>query len=105
MVIGFIIWALAAAAAAGFGFRARRAGEPMGFFAGVKPPKVKDTAAYNRAVARLWFVFGGLFLLMGVPLLFAGENKLLLLLPLLGVPLLCILLAAGYTVVEGKHRE
>ncbi len=104
MVIGFIIWALTAAVVAGVGVWMRRAPEPVGFFAGVKPPKVKDAAAYNRAVARLLFVYAALLVLLGVPLLFPGASRAWLLVPILGTVLLTILWMAVYLRVERKHR-
>ena len=56
MIVAFVIWSVCALLFAGIGIWCFKSKKPVGFFAGVEAPKVKDTAAYNRAVGRLWIV-------------------------------------------------
>ena len=51
MGIGFIIWSLITLILVGIGIWAWNAKEAAGFFAGIKPPKVKDIKKYNSSVA------------------------------------------------------
>lgn len=59
MITGFVIWSLVSLVFFGIGFSSWKAKEPVGFFTGVKPAKMKDITAYNRAVGKIWFVFAG----------------------------------------------
>ena len=51
MGIGFIIWSLITLILVGIGIWAWNAKEAAGFFAGIKPPKVKDIKKYNSSIA------------------------------------------------------
>ena len=66
MIIGFVIWSLVSLLFFGVGFSSWKAKEPVGFFTGVKPAQMKDVTAYNRAVAKIWFVFAGLLEIVGM---------------------------------------
>ena len=83
MIAGFVIWTAVGLLLAGIGLWTLRSKEPAGFFAGVKPPEVTDVRGYNRAVAILWFVYAGLFVLLGLPMLCLPRHSAGFLWPLL----------------------
>ena len=104
MIVGFVIWSVCAALFVGIGIWCRKSKKPVGFFAGVEPPKVKDTAAYNKAVSRLWLIAAAVFELVGLPLLWLIQNSLAFLPVLLLVPLGVIALAVCYFRIEQKYK-
>lgn len=58
-------------------------GKPFGFYNISPPPKVEtltDVTAYNRAVGKLLIGAGVAFALIGLPLLFKGDNAALIVL-------------------------
>ncbi len=105
MVVGFVIWTFVALCMAGIGIWCLRSREAVGFFAGVKPPEVKDVKAYNRKVAILWFVYAALLELMGLPLLFLKQNSAGFVFPILGTVFLSIALAVIYLRIEKECRK
>ncbi len=96
MMIGFVIWSAVFLVLLGIGIWSWRSRKAVGFFSGVKPPEVTDVRRYNRSVAVLWFVYAGLFELMGLPLLFLKQNSAGFLWSLLGIPLITIGLLIVY---------
>lgn len=55
----------------------------FGFWANAKTPPVRNIRKYNRALGRLWCVYGVVFILIGLPLL-AGGNSPLIIVSILG---------------------
>lgn len=103
-MIAYLIWALCAFLFFGIGIYAFLSKKAVGLYANIKePPKVTDVRAYNRAVGILWTVCGGVFLLLGLPLL-AGQNSPLVLISIFGVVFECIVLIAVYVCIEQKYR-
>ena len=105
MVIGFIIWSAVCLVLAGLGIWAWNARTPVGFFAGVEPPKVTDVRKYNRAVAWLWFGYAGLMELIGSLLFLIKEKPAAFLFLILGTAAAAILLALIYMRIERKYRQ
>ena len=105
MVGGFIIWSIVALVLLGIGIRARNSGQAAGFFAGVKPPEVKDIRAYNHAVAWMWFGYAAVFELLGIPFLFLKQNSALLVPFMMGVVAATIALMIVYHKILQKHRK
>ena len=105
MIIGFIIWTITSLVLFSIGIVTLRSEKPAGFFTGVKPPEVKDTKKYNRAVAILWFVYAGLLELCGVPLLFLEQNSAGFVPVLFLTVAISIGLVVAYTFIEKKHRQ
>ena len=105
MIAGFIIWSVVSTVLLGIGIWAWKSDQPVGFYAGVKPPEVSDTRKYNHAVAVLWFAYAGLLELLGVPLLFLKQNSAGFILPILGIAFLSIALAAVYNRILAKYRR
>lgn len=105
MIIAFVIVTLCMSFFVGIAVWAWKAKEPVGFFTGVKPPKVKDVTAYNHAVAKIWIGFAIAFeLVIGVPLLFLEQNSAGFVIPVLMCPPLVIGMAVAYIIVEAKYR-
>ena len=102
MLIVWIIWSAIAALTLWIGILNWRAGKPVGFFSGVKPPAVTDTKKYNHAVATLWFAYALALEVVGLPLLLPGKKAGSLIWCLLGAVAASIALVAGYTVVERR---
>lgn len=103
-MIGFIIWSLVGLALVGFGIYSFRAKEPVGFWTGVAPPKVKDVKKYNHAVAILWFVYAALYELFGVPLLFLEQNSAGFVPVILGTVATTIGMMVAYSMIEKKYK-
>lgn len=102
---GFIIWAICGLFFVGLGIYAFCAKKAVGFWANAKMFEVKDVKGYNHAVAKLWIIFGMVFILCGLPIL-NGQNSPFILLSILGVMLDAIAAMAGYTlVIEKKYRN
>ncbi len=77
----------------------------FGFWANAKVFPVTDVKAYNRALGKLWCVFGVVFALLGLPLL-GGQNSPYILLSVLGAMLEAIAAMVVYvTVIEKKYRR
>ena len=107
MLAGFIIWALCGAAIIGLGISAcyAKSAQPFGFWSNVKVFEVTDLKAYNKAVGKLFMVYGSVFILLGLPF-FAGQNNAWLVLTILGVAFSGIVAMVVYvTVIEPKYRK
>ena len=79
--------------------------KPFGFWANAETPKVKDVEGYNKALGKLWVIFGIGFGIVGLPLL-AGQNSALIMLSVLGAMFLCIGVMVYYTLaIEAKYKE
>lgn len=105
-MIAFIIWSLVGIAFIVLGiyaFNSKRA-VAFSFWANAKTFPVQDTRAYNRAVGKLWMVFGAVFILLGLPLM-DKQNSPFILLSILGIMIESIVAMVVYTVViEKKYR-
>lgn len=105
MIIGFVIWSIVSLIFLGIGIASWKAKEPVGFFTGVKPAKMKDNTAYNRAVAKIWFVFAGVLEVFGIPMLFLEQNSPATFLIVFAVIVLVIVSMIAYMHVEKKYKE
>lgn len=106
-MLAFIIWAIAGCAFIGLGLYAfvSKKEVAFGFWANAKMFPVKDIKSYNRAVGKLWCIFGVVFVILGVPLL-EGQNSPLIILTMLGVMAEVIITMAIYTIIiEKKYRD
>ena len=107
MLVGMILWILCGLIFFCFGiycmFRSHKAA--FGFWANAKMFPVKNVKAYNRAVGKLWVVFGTVEMLLGLSFL-GGQNSPFVVLAILGLAAEAIAAMAVYTVViEPKYRE
>ncbi|MDO4975706.1 MAG: hypothetical protein Q4E53_00435 [Eubacteriales bacterium] len=77
----------------------------VGFFTGIKPPKVKNVKAYNHAVAKIWFVFAVIFELLGLPFLWIGGDSVYGLIVSIFVMIWALGLIITYLIVEQKYKK
>lgn len=104
---GFALWELMGCAFVAWGiFTARsKASRPFGFWANARMFAVSDIKAYNRALGKLWTVYGAVLCLLGIPLL-AGEGAGGIVIPVIGVMAASIAAMAAYVVgIEAKYRK
>ncbi len=104
MIVGFVIWSVVFLVLLGIGIWAWKSDQAVGFYTGTKPPEVTDVHKYNRSVAALWFVYAGLFELLGIPFLFLKQNALGFLWSIAGVPVISIALMIVYNRILGKYE-
>ena len=105
--VAFIIWAIIGALFVVWGIYCMisKKAKPFGFWANVKTPPVEDVKGYNRALGKLWCVYGILFILIGLPLL-GGQNSPLIFLSMLGTIFITIGAMIAYTVgIEPRYRK
>ena len=105
MIVGFLIWSIIAILLTGIGIWTWNSKGAAGFFAGVKPPEVKDIKKYNHAVAILWFAYAIVFELFGIPLLFYKQNPTGFVFSVLGVVFSSLGLAIGYHLILSKYGK
>lgn len=66
---------------------------------------MENIKAYNKALGKLWCVYGFFFILLGIPLL-GEQNSPLIIITLVGVIFELIIVMAVYTIkIEGKYRK
>ena len=109
--MGFLIWTLSGMFFIGEGIYCIKSKKEVaiGFWTNGKKPQIeeKNIKAYNKALGKLWCVFGFFFILLGTPFLLGEEqNSLLFIISVIGVILEVIILMAVYTIkIEGKYRK
>lgn len=106
-MIGFLIWELGGVIFLGLGIYDWHAKStaPFGFWANAEVVQVEDVKAYNKALGKLFCVFGAVFMLLGIPLL-GGQNTAGALISILGAMFEAIAAMAVYTTkIEGKYRK
>lgn len=108
-MIGFVIWLFVGIAFIAMGIFdcTAKTTVPFGFWANAKNIHVeeKDVPKYNRAVGKLWIIYGILLILFGIPLL-AKQNSSWIIITVLGTMVESILAMVVYvTVIENKYRS
>ncbi len=105
MIVAFIIWAVIGLFFVGIGIYCFFAKKPMGFWANAETFKVENVDRYNRAVGKMWIVYGIVFILLGLPI-FKGQNSPLIMFSVIGVMVESIAMMIVYTVViEKKYKK
>lgn len=66
--------------------------------------KIKDVRGYNRAVAKLFFAYGTVLLLCGLPTVFDIDPMAAMMISMLGIMFSVILLFAAAVRIESKYR-
>jgi len=105
MIVAFLIWTIVALLFVGIGVWAWTSKTEVGFFAGVKPPKVKDPVKYNHQVALLWFAYAFFYEILGIPFLFFKQNSAMFIVTLLGVMAITIGLLVAYTYISVSNQD
>lgn len=106
-MFAFIIWLIVSCFFVALGIFAivSKKEVPFGFWANAKVFAVNDVKGYNRAVGKLWIVFGVIFALLGIPLL-KGQNSPYIVLSIIGMMIAAISAMVIYVVViENKYRK
>ena len=104
-ITGFVLWFIVGCAFIGLGVYARSSQKPMGFWANAKVFAVTDVKKYNNAMAKLFIIFGIIFIILGLPLLLK-TTTLLIFVPMIGVMLESIVAMIVYTIViEKKYKK
>lgn len=106
-IIGFGIWIIVSLLFVIFGIyitKSKKA-KPFGFWANASAPEVKDVEGYNKALGKLWIVFGVAFGIIGLPLL-AGQNSAIIIISVLGAMFLAVGTMIYYTLaIEAKYKK
>ncbi len=80
----------------------------IGFWTNGKKPLIeeKNIKAYNKALGKLWCVYGVLFILLGIPVALCDQNSPFIILSLVGIILEVIALIVIYVKkIEGKYKK
>lgn len=107
MMLAFIIWLLMSIAFIGLGIYCfiSKKEVAFGFWANAEMFPVNNVKAYNKALGKLWCVFGGCFAVLGIPLL-KGQNSPFIFVSVVGTMFLTIATMVVYVlVIEKKYRE
>ena len=104
-MLGFAIWSLVGLIIVLIGRGAWKSKTPVGFFTGTKPPEVTDVKGYNHAVAILWFIYAGVYEILGLPFLLLQQNSLGFVPIIFGVLIATLGLILGYVRIERKYRK
>lgn len=106
-MFAFFIWLIAGCAFIFLGvynFKSKKE-VAFGFWANTEVFPVNNVKRYNRALGKLWCIFGIVFIILGLPLL-KGQNSPYILFSILGVMAEAIVVMAVYvTVIEKKYRK
>ena len=94
----FIIWGI-------YCMYITKSTKPFGFWSNAQVAEMKDVKGYNRALGKLWCVYGVLLILLGIPFLL-GQNSVGLIITIPGTMLISIGAMIAYVVViEQKYRK
>lgn len=106
-MLAFIMWLILSLFFVAWGIFTyfSKSAKPFGFWANAAVAEMTDVKAYNRALGKLWCVYGIVLALVGIPLL-AGQNSAGVIISILGTMLASIGAMVVYVVViEAKYRK
>lgn len=102
---GFTVWCVVGMLIIGMGIYAFFSSKPVNFWANAKIGEVKNRKKYNCAVAKLFCLYGIVFIFLGIPLL-TGQDSAWIALSIIGVMIESIMAMGIYVIViEGKYRK
>jgi hypothetical protein len=105
MWIGFTAWGVAGILMIGIGIWALFSKKPVNFWANTSVSEINNPKQYNYAVAKLFCLYGIIFIILGIPLL-AGQNSAWILLSVIGVMIESIMAMIIYVlVIEKKYKK
>ena len=103
--LGFLLWMAGGGLLIALGIAAFFAKKEVGFFNNVKALPMENVKAYNRAVGKLYLVYGAVFLLLGLPIL-TGQNSPAVIFSVLGVVAETIVAMAVYLLaIQNKYEK
>lgn len=103
-IIGFAICVIVGLLFVGIGFSSFKAKGPVGFWSNAKTVPIDDVKSYNKAVGKLWCVFGIIVIFLSLPML-AGQNSPFILLSIIGIMFEVIAAMVVYMRIENKYRK
>ncbi len=103
-LIGFVVWTIVSLMFVLIGIYAWNTKKAVGFFTFVNPPELTDVKGYNHAVAKLWFVYAAVMILLGLPLL-AGQNSPYIMISVFGAMFAVIGIIIAYLKIEQKYKK
>lgn len=106
-IVAFVLWLFVSLLFVALGIyiiKSKKA-KPFGFWANAEAPEVTDVKGYNKALGKLWIIFGVGFAVDGLPLL-AGQNSALVMISVIGAMFLCIGIMVYYSLaIEAKFKK
>ena len=104
LMIIFSIWGIAGLVPIALGIHTWRSSKAINFWANIKITEgMSDVKSYNQAVAKLLWIFGIIFILLGLPLLL-GQNSPLIILSVLGTIFECIFFMIMLIKIANKYK-
>lgn len=104
-IAGFALWCMFGCFFIGLSIYCLFSKKPMGFWANAEVFEVTNVKKYNAAVAKLFFIFGIVFIILGLPLLLKTMTSLIFL-SIIGVMIETITTMIVYTlVIEKKYKK
>ena len=85
-IMGFVIWVICGLLFVGIGIYDYMSKKQVGFWANIEIPEIEDVRGLNKAVGRLFIIYGVVFILIGIPLIpsIFYKNMLLVFIPIIG---------------------
>ncbi|WP_300712820.1 hypothetical protein [uncultured Acetatifactor sp.] len=104
-IVGFLLWIAVGLLIIGLGVAAHFAKKEVGFWSNVRPLPMEDVKGHNRAVGKLFIVYGLVTMVLGLPILF-GQNSGGIVISIVGIMLETIVAMAVYTIViQNKYEK
>ena len=106
-MIAFVIWIICSLlfVVIGIYVMKNKKAKPFGFWANAKAPEVTDVEGYNKALGKLWIIFGVGFAIDGIPFLIE-KHPALVIVSMIGAMFLCIGVMVYYTIaIEAKYKK
>ncbi len=104
-VTAFLIWTIVGIIFILGGLMCFYSKNPKGFWSNIKTFEVTDVKAYNKALGKLWIVYGAITILLGLPIL-AGEGSPLIVISIVGMMAEAIFAMVIYVIaIEPKYRK
>lgn len=108
MLAAFLIWASIGMAFIIWGVYCSfaKTDKPFGFWANAEQFQVNNVKRYNKAIGKLWIVFGAIFVALGLPFLFGGQNSPLVFISVVGIMFEVIGTMSVYIlVIEKRYKK
>ena len=106
-IMAFVIWIMCSLLCVVIGIYVMKSKKtkPFGFWANAEAPEVTDVEGYNKALGRLWIIFGVGFAIDGLPLL-AEKYPALVIVSVIGAMFLTIGVMVYYSLaIEAKYKN